>query len=173
MDKMRRLCTNEFHEKFIQWVKDYMIDWNVPDELFRKGVDRCSGFKVDTSKILVDRRSSRHKAIIENALAHKKKREAHYVVQKYLVRHPLTNWVISEVPFWSQRPRVGHLDIVGFVDGNPSLMFGDYKPKLLSNQGQGLGQLQLYQVMGAKLMEIPLREIGCMTFDKNAELILI
>jgi len=173
MNKMRRLRRNEYHDKFISWTKDVLIDDNVPHDLFKKGVERCSGFDYDSKDLPILVRNSRYSSLILSALKNRKDREKHYVVQKYLIENPITNMVISEIPIWSLRPRVGHMDLISFEEGAPSIVIWDYKPNLLGNEKTGLGQIQLYQVMLAKLIEIPVTEISCGTFDDKAEVILV
>ena len=173
MTKLRKLCKNEYHRKFVDFVENQLLTKNIPDGYFIERSKRASG--IPEVKSILDTRPSRYKPIIDAALRNLNGRERHYVVQKYLVTNSCTDYVVSEFPVWNEYanpPTSGHIDVIEMTEGNPSIILADYKPWCLQIVPP-TGQLNFYKILFSQLLEIPFNEIGLLYFDEIAEIYIV
>jgi len=161
---------NPVHKNLREFIYGVIIPEKVPNEYFHKGADRC--FNAGHLNCKIVERPSRYRNIIKQALENRGDKQAHYVVEKALVESPETKFVISEVPVWlPQGVRVGHIDVIELAEGNPSIVVWDYKPR--SNEHDASGQLSMYAVILAKMINVPLQQIQIGWFDEVSEVLVV
>lgn len=171
LEKLQKLTTNRIHKKFEDFIYRTIIAEKVPNEFFTREANRCYNLPEYQCNIL--ERPSRYKSIIEKALRNRKEnQEQHFVVQKALLEAPETNFVIAEIPvYFSKGERVGHVDLIEIVQGNPSLVVWDFKPQIdMETWG---GQVFTYKVMLANMLHISLKEIMGGAFNNVMEKLLV
>ncbi len=152
------------------FIVDTVLGFGVPDEFFKEGVQRSHRMEpVNIDKIC---QPTRYKTIIDEALRNRGTHERHYIVQKYLVEDPRTNFVVSELPLWSVGGETtGHVDLVELGLFNPPYIWlWDYKPNSSRTESiNASGQLSMYRALLAQHLGIDDRLIGIGQFDNVVE----
>lgn len=153
-----------------RFIVDTVLDSGVPNEFFNETAQRSH--KMPPTNADKIPQPTRYKAIIDDALKNRGKYERHYVVQKYLVESPNTNFVLSELPLWAETgATTGHVDLVELGLFNPPYIWlWDYKPNSSRTESiNASGQLGMYRVLLAQHLGIDDRLIGIGQFDEVEE----
>jgi len=170
LDKLK-LWNNQTHYKFRKLITNVILADKVPNEYFTEDARRCYNAKELIPSNLLER-PARYKKLIEQALETRGELSRHYVVEKALLEAPQTNFVVAELPVWlPEGRRVGHIDLIELAEGKPSILVWDYKPN--AEEELPTGQIQMYAVILAQMLKVPLFEIQAGWFDQSMEVLVV
>ena len=162
---------NETLSKFNYFIRNMILDGSPPEEYFIPHKTSRASATPEIKRDLVEV-PCRYGKIIREALQYQGKRQRHYVVLKALVESVETNFVMCELPLWTENGETtGHVDLIEISrDKPPYIWIWDLKP-FSSQTGHThyTGQLEMYRVMLGQHLNVDFRNIGLGWFDDVQE----